>query len=271
MRAGERQRALGDVAGELDASDSVTVVLGESRFAVGFFFFQAEDGIRDLYVTGVQTCVFRSRPTPSLDCPRSVCSRARLSPAGAARSRARSRTTIRRVRSTRSSCRPWCSTRPATSSVVATASASRPCRPPPACSSRSTAACGRSRMPRPRRRWSPSFRRTSSFPRRLSKYEDPAMEPVPRPPSKRVLDLVVAGALLVVLSPVVVVVFLAFAFDALLVPRDRGGILYHEPRISSGRTFGLLKFRTLRRDVLDEMRRAGGHARLYEADLANLT
>jgi len=97
------------------------------------------------------------------------------------------------------------------------------------------------------------------------------MEPVPRPPSKRVLDLVVAGALLVVLSPVVVVVFLAFAFDALLVPRDRGGILYHEPRISSGRTFGLLKFRTLRRDVLDEMRRAGGHARLYEADLANLT
>src|SRR5206468_9257647 len=25
-----------------------------------FFFFQAEDGIRDLIVTGVQTCVFRS-------------------------------------------------------------------------------------------------------------------------------------------------------------------------------------------------------------------
>src|SRR5690349_25095819 len=27
-----------------------------------FFFFQAEDGIRDLYVTGVQTVLFRSRP-----------------------------------------------------------------------------------------------------------------------------------------------------------------------------------------------------------------
>src|SRR5215208_8028323 len=27
-----------------------------------FFFFQAEDGIRDGHVTGVQTCVFRSRP-----------------------------------------------------------------------------------------------------------------------------------------------------------------------------------------------------------------
>src|SRR6266403_4529976 len=29
-----------------------------------FFFFQAEDGIRDLYVTGVQTCAFRSGPVP---------------------------------------------------------------------------------------------------------------------------------------------------------------------------------------------------------------
>src|SRR5215475_4319712 len=26
-----------------------------------FFFFQAEDGIRDFHVTGVQTCAFRSR------------------------------------------------------------------------------------------------------------------------------------------------------------------------------------------------------------------
>src|SRR5690349_25101736 len=33
-----------------------------------FFFFQAEDGIRDLYVTGVQTCalpIFRARRTTS--------------------------------------------------------------------------------------------------------------------------------------------------------------------------------------------------------------
>src|SRR5690606_39860497 len=29
-------------------------------FHVSFFFFQAEDGIRDFHVTGVQTCVFRS-------------------------------------------------------------------------------------------------------------------------------------------------------------------------------------------------------------------
>src|SRR5204862_3341880 len=31
-----------------------------SLFFFFFFFFQAEDGIRDLYVTGVQTVLFRS-------------------------------------------------------------------------------------------------------------------------------------------------------------------------------------------------------------------
>jgi lipopolysaccharide/colanic/teichoic acid biosynthesis glycosyltransferase len=61
------------------------------------------------------------------------------------------------------------------------------------------------------------------------------------------------------------------AVDMIVSPRDRGGLFYREPRISRGRLFGLLKFRTLRRDVLEEMRAAGRHARLYEADEANLT
>jgi lipopolysaccharide/colanic/teichoic acid biosynthesis glycosyltransferase len=86
--------------------------------------------------------------------------------------------------------------------------------------------------------------------------------------AKRVLDLLVAGTLLVVALPVIVLVLLAFALDALFVPRDRGGLFYSEPRISRGRTFGLLKFRTLKREVLD---RAAGHARPHEASGENLT
>ena len=54
-------------------------------------------------------------------------------------------------------------------------------------------------------------------------------------------------------------------------PADRGGFFYREPRISRGRLFSLLKFRTLRRDVLDQMRAGDGHARLYEANPDNLT
>src|SRR6266496_283973 len=37
-------------------------------FIVFFFFFQAEDGIRDLYVTGVQTCAL-----PIYDADRDAC------------------------------------------------------------------------------------------------------------------------------------------------------------------------------------------------------
>jgi lipopolysaccharide/colanic/teichoic acid biosynthesis glycosyltransferase len=86
--------------------------------------------------------------------------------------------------------------------------------------------------------------------------------------SKRALDLIVAGGLLVLLLPVLLVVLAVFALDILLAPKDRGPLLYREPRISRGRTFELLKFRTLRADALA---RAAGHARLLEADAANLT
>lgn len=86
--------------------------------------------------------------------------------------------------------------------------------------------------------------------------------------SKRALDLIVAGALLLLLLPLLLVVLAAFALDVLVAPRDRGPLLYRERRVSRGRPFDLLKFRTLRADVLD---RAAGHARLLEADAANLT
>jgi lipopolysaccharide/colanic/teichoic acid biosynthesis glycosyltransferase len=91
---------------------------------------------------------------------------------------------------------------------------------------------------------------------------------VRRPLAKRLLDLVVAGVLTVATLPLVFLVLAAFAVDALVSRRDRGSLLYTEPRISGGRAFGLLKFRTLRADVL---KRAAGHARLQEGDTTNLT
>jgi lipopolysaccharide/colanic/teichoic acid biosynthesis glycosyltransferase len=94
---------------------------------------------------------------------------------------------------------------------------------------------------------------------------------VPYPVSKWILDKFLSGLLLVVLTPIVLVVLAAFAFDMLIFPRDRGSVLSGEQRISKGRTFALLKFRTLHRDALAEMRRGSGHARLLEADPANLT
>jgi lipopolysaccharide/colanic/teichoic acid biosynthesis glycosyltransferase len=89
--------------------------------------------------------------------------------------------------------------------------------------------------------------------------------------AKRLLDLSCAALLLLFLTPIVVVVVSAMTLDMLVVPRDRGGFLYREARISQGRVFGLLKFRTLRHDVLDEIRASGSHARPYESEPHNLT
>lgn len=96
-----------------------------------------------------------------------------------------------------------------------------------------------------------------------------AAEPVPYPLSKRLLDKAVSTVLVVLLSPVFALVGAAIGVDMLVRRRDRGTWLYRERRLSRGREFDLLKFRVLRKDVLE--RGVEGHARLSEADSANLT
>ena len=77
--------------------------------------------------------------------------------------------------------------------------------------------------------------------------------------------------LLLLCAPLLLILVVLMALDMLFVPRDRGGWLYRERRVSRGREFDLLKLRTLRADVLAKVRRDAGHARTYEADAANLT
>src|SRR6188768_3199595 len=90
------------------------------------------------------------------------------------------------------------------------------------------------------------------------------------PIAKRVLDESIALLLLVVLSPVFAFLFIAMGIGMALRTEDRGPWLYRERRISRGREFDLLKFRTLRRAALAEMG-AEPHARLLEGDESNLT
>jgi lipopolysaccharide/colanic/teichoic acid biosynthesis glycosyltransferase len=96
-------------------------------------------------------------------------------------------------------------------------------------------------------------------------------QPVSYPAPKRALDKSVAAVLTVLLAPVFAVALGAMGIDMLRDRRDRGPLLYRERRISRGREFDLLKFRTLRCEVLDEMRSANSHARLFEGDESNLT
>ena len=90
------------------------------------------------------------------------------------------------------------------------------------------------------------------------------------PPPKLVLDKTLSTVLLVVLAPLFAFLFVAMGLDGLLRARDRGPWLYREPRISRGRRFELLKFRTLRRDVVAGIE-PSSHARLHESDETNLT
>jgi lipopolysaccharide/colanic/teichoic acid biosynthesis glycosyltransferase len=90
------------------------------------------------------------------------------------------------------------------------------------------------------------------------------------PRSKWIVDKSVSAALVVVLSPLFAFLVVAMGVDMLLRRRDRGPWLYRERRISRGREFDLLKFRTLRRDVLARID-SESHARMHEGDEENLT
>lgn len=98
-----------------------------------------------------------------------------------------------------------------------------------------------------------------------------AVDDVPYRASKRAFDLVTAALLIVLLSPAFAVAFGAMALGKLRFRGDRGPWLYREPRVSCGRTFELLKLRTLREDVLVGAAGQEAHARLLEAEPANLT
>jgi lipopolysaccharide/colanic/teichoic acid biosynthesis glycosyltransferase len=91
------------------------------------------------------------------------------------------------------------------------------------------------------------------------------------PVPKKVLDKGISLLLLVLLSPVFALVAVAIGTDMLVRPQDLGPWLYRERRISRGREFDLLKFRTLRRDVIEASAGVEAHARLQEADPGNLT
>ncbi len=94
-------------------------------------------------------------------------------------------------------------------------------------------------------------------------------DPVPYPLLKSITDKALSALMLVLASPVALAALAAIAVDMLIVSRDRGPVLYRERRISRGREFDLLKFRTLRAEILAGL--GDDHARPLEADPENLT
>jgi lipopolysaccharide/colanic/teichoic acid biosynthesis glycosyltransferase len=93
---------------------------------------------------------------------------------------------------------------------------------------------------------------------------------IPYPLVKRITDKLAAALLLAVIAPVVCAVLIAMAMDTVFYTEDRGPLLYRERRVTHGREFELLKFRTLRTDALASLSSCG-YIRLLESDPSNLT
>jgi lipopolysaccharide/colanic/teichoic acid biosynthesis glycosyltransferase len=94
---------------------------------------------------------------------------------------------------------------------------------------------------------------------------------IPYPTAKRLADKGISAALLVLLAPVFAGAYVAIAVGGIVSRRDRGPSLERHRRVSRGREFDLLKFRTLRREVLESGSGAAPEPRILERDEANLT
>ncbi len=102
----------------------------------------------------------------------------------------------------------------------------------------------------------------------------PADTPYPIRTSKRVMDIIFSLTFLVVSSPIWMLLLVVTAIDFLLRPADRGPLFYHEPRISRGRLFTILKFRTVKQPLIKARRESPEGlktVKLLERDNQNLT
>ncbi len=90
--------------------------------------------------------------------------------------------------------------------------------------------------------------------------------PLERSLLKELFDRGFSALLIVLLSPLIFMVSVALAIEKPLI-RDSGGIFYRERRVSLGRDFSLLKFRTVRKSAIEgEQRRGVGSIKHLEKD-----
>jgi len=82
-------------------------------------------------------------------------------------------------------------------------------------------------------------------------------EPVQVDPLKALFDKALSALILLLASPILITVALAIVIDGLIWSKDRGPIFYRETRVSAGRRFTLLKFRTMHVDAIREAHSQG--------------
>ena len=91
--------------------------------------------------------------------------------------------------------------------------------------------------------------------------------------AKRLFDITVSLALIVLLSPFIILIMLLMLAENIFVSSSRGGIFYAETRISQGRQFKIYKFRIYKNNILNRLREKGEliHTKQLEQNNNNLT
>lgn len=110
----------------------------------------------------------------------------------------------------------------------------------------------------------------------LKRYNDigrTLQELVPIFWQKRVFDIALALALLVLFSPLIFLIMGSMALEGLLIRKNSGPFFLTEPRGSEGEVFALPKFRIIRMDVFREIRATQKyqHIKPMESEPENLT
>ena len=72
---------------------------------------------------------------------------------------------------------------------------------------------------------------------------------------KRIFDVVVSGFFLIILAPFFIFIALLLKLEGLMDPSLRGPVFHKETRISKGKPFSMYKFRTVKHDVLESIKK----------------
>jgi lipopolysaccharide/colanic/teichoic acid biosynthesis glycosyltransferase len=80
-----------------------------------------------------------------------------------------------------------------------------------------------------------------------------APQPVDVDPLKNLVDKVVSATILLLAAPLFALVGLAIKIDGVIWPQDGGPVFHHEPRVSAGQPFTVIKFRTAQIHAIDEI------------------
>jgi len=90
---------------------------------------------------------------------------------------------------------------------------------------------------------------------------------------KRIFDVVVSLALLVLSSPATLLILTAIFFEQIFLASARGAIFYKEKRVTQGRVFTVIKFRIFKKAALDRYFKENGiiDTKTLEQKSSNLT